>query len=65
MHYLCEMMYISQFGKGMLIINSQCFAGDFLEKGSNISSDRPHFISTGDFLTKNLPFTLSLLMSLF
>jgi hypothetical protein len=52
-------MYISVFGKGMLIINSQRVAVDLLEKRSNISSDRPHYISAGDFLTKNLSFTLT------
>ena len=54
-----EMMYISVLGKGMLIINSQRVAVDLLEKRSNISSDRPHYISAGDFLTKNLSFTLT------
>ncbi|KAI9452360.1 cytochrome P450 [Lactarius psammicola] len=49
-----EMMYISALGKGMLMINSQRVAIDLLEKRSNIFSDRPRFISAGDFMTKNL-----------
>ena len=59
MHRPGEMMYISALGKGMLMINSQRVAVDLLEKRSNISSDRPHFISVGDYMTKNLTFTLS------
>jgi hypothetical protein len=58
-HHSGELMYISVLGKGMLIINSQRAAVDLLEKRSNISSDRPHYISVGDFMTKNLSFTLS------
>ncbi|KAH8997633.1 cytochrome P450 [Lactarius deliciosus] len=54
-----EMMYISALGKGMLIINSQRVAVDLLEKRSTIYSDRPHYISMGDYLTKNLTFTLT------
>ncbi|KAH9165236.1 cytochrome P450 [Lactarius sanguifluus] len=54
-----EMMYISALGKGMLIINSQRVAIDLLEKRSTIYSDRPHYISMGDYLTKNLTFTLT------
>jgi hypothetical protein len=54
-----EVMYISVLGKGMLIINSQRVAVNLLEKQSNISSDQPHYISAGDFLTKNLSFTLT------
>jgi hypothetical protein len=52
-------MYISALGKGMLVINSQRAADDLLEKRSNISSDRPHFISYGDYMSKNLSFTLT------
>ncbi|KAH9066037.1 cytochrome P450 [Lactarius deliciosus] len=54
-----EMMYISAIGKGMLIINSQRVAVDLLEKRSTIYSDRPHYISMGDYLTKNLTLTLT------
>ncbi|KAI9452362.1 cytochrome P450 [Lactarius psammicola] len=54
-----ETMYISALGKGMLMINSQRVAVDLLEKRSNIFSDRPRYISAGDFMTKNLSFTLS------
>ena len=53
-------MYISALGKGILIINSQRVAVDLLEKRSYIYSDRPHYISAGDFATKNMSFTLSL-----
>lgn len=59
MHRSGEMMYISVLGKGLLIINSHRVAVDLLEKRSNISSNRPHYISAGDFLTKNLSFTLT------
>jgi hypothetical protein len=52
-------MYISALGKGMLVINSQRAADDLLEKRSNISSDRPHLISVGDYMTKNLTFTFT------
>ncbi|KAI9441884.1 cytochrome P450 [Lactarius indigo] len=51
-----EVMYISALGKGMLIINSQRVAVDLLEKRSTIYSDRPRYISLGDFMTKNLSF---------
>jgi hypothetical protein len=54
-----EMMYISALGKGVLMINSQRVAVNLLEKRSSISSDRPHYISAGDFMTKNLSFVLS------
>ncbi|KAI9441898.1 cytochrome P450 [Lactarius indigo] len=54
-----EVMYISALGTGMLIINSQRVAVDLLEKRSTIYSDRAHFISAGDFMTKNLSFTLT------
>ncbi|KAI9450881.1 cytochrome P450, partial [Lactarius psammicola] len=49
-----EMMYLSALGKGILVVNSQRVAADLLEKRSNIYSDRPHFISAGQFLTQNL-----------
>ena len=49
-----EIMYVSALGQGVLIINSQRVAVDLLEKRSNIYSDRPRYISAGDFLTKNL-----------
>ncbi|KAI9441899.1 cytochrome P450 [Lactarius indigo] len=54
-----EMMYISALGKGVLMINSQRVAVDLLEKRSTIYSDRPHYISAGDFMTKNMTFTLT------
>ena len=54
-----EMMYISALGKGLLIINSQRVAIDLLEKRSNIFSDRPHYISAGEFMTKYLAFSIS------
>jgi len=47
-------MYLSIFGKGILVINSQRVAIDLLEKRSNIYSDRPRYISMGEFLTENL-----------
>ncbi|KAI9452368.1 cytochrome P450 [Lactarius psammicola] len=52
-------MYISALGKGMLMINSQRVAVDLLEKRSNIFSDRPRYISAGDFMTQNLSLILS------
>ena len=54
-----EMMYVSAFGKGVLVINSQRVAIDLLEKRSNIYSDRPRYISTGEFSTKHLMLTLT------
>jgi hypothetical protein len=51
-------MYMRALGKGVLMINSRRAAVDLLEKRSNTSSDRPHYISCGDFLTKNLSLTL-------
>ena len=54
-----EMMYISALGQGVLVINSQRVAIDLLEKRSNIYSDRQHYISAGDFATKNLPLSLA------
>ena len=52
-----ELMYIRALGKGILMINSRRAAVDLLEKRSNTSSDRPRYISCGDFLTKNLLLT--------
>ena len=59
MHRSGDAMYISALGKGMLVINSQRVAVDLLEKRSNIYSDRPRYISGGDFATKNMSFSLS------
>ncbi len=50
-------MYVSALGKGVLIINSQRVAIDLLEKRSNIYSDRPRYISAGDYLTQNMMFS--------
>ena len=52
-------MYVRALGQGVLVINSQRVAIDLLEKRSNIYSDRPHYISAGDFSTKNLMLTLT------
>ena len=52
-------MYISALGTGILMINSQRVAVDLLEKRSSIYSDRPHYISAGDFATKNMSFSFS------
>ena len=52
-------MYVSALGRGVLVINSKRVAIDLLEKRSNIYSDRPRYISTGDFSTKNLMMTLT------
>ncbi|KAF8265023.1 cytochrome P450 [Lactarius quietus] len=54
-----EIMYISALGKGVLMINSQRAAIDLLKKRSSISSSRLHYISGGNFLTKNMSFALS------
>ncbi|KAH9168149.1 cytochrome P450 [Lactarius sanguifluus] len=54
-----ELMYLSVFGKGVLVINSQRVAVDLLEKRSNIYSDRPRFISLNEFLTENLTFVFT------
>jgi hypothetical protein len=59
MHRSGDTMYISALGKGMLMINSQRVAIDLLEKRSKKYSDRPHYISAGDFATRNLSFSLS------
>ncbi|KAH8985573.1 cytochrome P450 [Lactarius akahatsu] len=53
-----EVMYNNALGKGMLIINSQHAAIDLLEKRSTIYSDRTHYISAGDFMTKNMSFSI-------
>ncbi|KAI0301687.1 cytochrome P450 [Multifurca ochricompacta] len=49
-----EMMYINALGRGVLILNSQRVAVDLLEKRSSIYSDRPHYISGGDYMSENL-----------
>ncbi|KAI9443596.1 cytochrome P450 [Lactarius indigo] len=54
-----EMMYVSALGKGVLVINSPRVAIDLLEKRSDIYSDRQHYISAGEFLTKNLNLSLT------
>ncbi|KAI0288698.1 cytochrome P450 [Russula brevipes] len=54
-----EMMYISALGQGLLVLNSQRVAIDLFEKRSTIYSDRPRYISGGDFLTEGLTFTFS------
>ncbi|KAH9022270.1 cytochrome P450 [Lactarius pseudohatsudake] len=54
-----ELMYLSAFGKGVLVVNSQRVAVDLLEKRSNIYSDRPRFISLNEFLTENLTFVFT------
>ncbi|KAH8977249.1 cytochrome P450 [Lactarius hatsudake] len=54
-----ELMYLSVFGKGILVINSQRVAVDLLEKRSNLYSDRPRLISVNEFLTENLTFFLT------
>ncbi len=50
-------MYVSALGRGIIIINSHRVAIDLLEKRSNIYSDRPTYISCGDYLTQNMMFT--------
>ena len=47
-------MYISAFGQGILVVNSQRVAVDLLEKWSNIYSNRPRYMSLGEFLIENL-----------
>ncbi|KAI9438791.1 cytochrome P450 [Lactarius indigo] len=54
-----ELMYLSVFGQGIIVLNSQRVAVDLLEKRSNIYSDRPRFISLNEFLTENLSFVLT------
>ncbi|KAI9457950.1 cytochrome P450 [Lactarius psammicola] len=53
-----DMMYVSALGQGVLIINSQRVAIDLLEKRSNIYSDRPRYITAGEFSTKNMAFSI-------
>jgi hypothetical protein len=50
-------MYISIFG--ILVINSQRVAVDFLEKRSSIYSDNPGYISLSEFLTDGLTFVFT------
>ena len=52
-------MYMTAFGQGILVINSQRVAVDLLEKRSNIYSDRPRNISLNEFLTENLTFVFT------
>ena len=52
-------MYISAFGQGILVVNSQRVAIDLLEKRSNIYSDRPRYISLSEFLTEHLTFVFT------
>ncbi|KAI9457946.1 cytochrome P450 [Lactarius psammicola] len=52
-----EVMYVSALGRAILVINSHRVAIDLLEKRSSIYSDRPPYISAGDYLTENLMFT--------
>jgi hypothetical protein len=59
------MMYISALGQGLLVLNSQRVAIDLFEKRSTIYSDRPRYISGGDFLTEGLTFTFSAYGSLY
>ncbi|KAH8977256.1 cytochrome P450 [Lactarius hatsudake] len=54
-----ELMYLSVFGQGILVVNSQRVAIDLLEKRSNIYSDRPRYISFNEFLTENLTFAFT------
>ncbi|KAI9438808.1 cytochrome P450 [Lactarius indigo] len=54
-----ELMYLSVFGQGILVLNSQRVAVDLLEKRSNIYSDRPRNISLNEFLTENLSFVFT------
>ncbi len=58
-HPTGELMYLSAFGQGVLVINSQRVAVDLLEKRSHVYSDRPRYISAGDFLTENLTFVFT------
>jgi hypothetical protein len=50
-------MYISVFG--ILVIDSQRVAVDFLEKRSSIYSDSPGYISLSEFLTEGLTFVFT------
>ncbi|KAH8982499.1 cytochrome P450 [Lactarius akahatsu] len=58
-HLSGELMYLSVFGQGILVVNSQRVAVDLLEKRSNIYSDRPRYISFNEFLTENLTFAFT------
>ena len=49
-------MYISAFGQGILVINSQRVVVDLLEKRSSIYSDLRRYISLSEFFTENLTF---------
>ncbi|KAH9047990.1 cytochrome P450 [Lactarius deliciosus] len=51
-----DLMYLSVFGQGILVVNSQRVAVDLLDKRSNIYSDRPQSISVNEFLTEGLLF---------
>ncbi|KAH9167491.1 cytochrome P450 [Lactarius sanguifluus] len=51
-----DLMYLSAFGRGILVVSSQRVAVDLLEKRSNIYSDRPQSISLNEFLTESLLF---------
>ena len=52
-------MYLSAFGQGILVVNSQRVALDLLEKRSSIYSDRPRNISLSEFLTEHLTFVFT------
>ena len=52
-------MYISAFGQGILVVNSQRVAIDLLEKRSSIYSDRPRYILLSEFLTEHLTFVFT------
>ena len=54
-----DLMYLTAFGKGILVINSQRVAVDLLQRRSNIYSDRPRNISLNEFLTENLTFVFT------
>ncbi|KAH9172259.1 hypothetical protein EDB89DRAFT_1851324 [Lactarius sanguifluus] len=54
-----DLMYLTVFGQGILVINSQCVAIDLLEKRSNIYSDCPQSISLNEFLTESLLFVFT------
>ncbi|KAH9024705.1 cytochrome P450 [Lactarius pseudohatsudake] len=58
-HLSDELIYLSVFGRGILVVNSQRVAVDLLEKRSNIYSDRPRYISFNEFLTENLTFAFT------
>ncbi len=58
-HLSGEIMYLIVLWQDVLVINIQRVAVDLLDKRSNIYSDRPHFISAGEFLTQHLTFILT------